>query len=97
LILLANFSSNLGLKKISGEEMNRRGALKALAGLAICPICASAGCAAQEAAWSYEGASGPAHRGDLDHADRMCSVGTQQSPVAIDSWIKTQLTPLKFA
>jgi carbonic anhydrase len=77
--------------------MNRRRMLKALTGLALCPLCAKIGFAAEEAHWSYEGAHGPDHWGDLDPASRVCSVGTQQSPIAIDGSIEAQLAPLQIA
>lgn len=80
-----------------GDFMNRRHALKALAGLALCPICAPVGFAAEGAHWSYEGAAGPAHWGDIDAASKVCSVGSQQSPIDIQSSIKSQLPPLQFA
>lgn len=76
--------------------MNRRHALKALAGLALCPICASAGFAAEGAHWGYEGAEGPAHWGDLDAANKACGVGSQQSPVDIVHPIKARLPALKI-
>jgi carbonic anhydrase len=74
--------------------MNRRHALKALAGLALCPICRPA-FAAEGAHWSYEGESGPAKWGDLDAANKTCSVGSQQSPIDIDKPVKSQLPALK--
>jgi carbonic anhydrase len=77
--------------------MNRRHALKALAGLALCPICASAGFAAEDAHWSYEGATGPGHWGDLDSASQVCAAGSQQSPIDIRASVKAQLPPLKTA
>ena len=77
--------------------MNRRHALKTLAGLALCPICASAGFTAEGAHWSYEGAAGPDHWGDLDAASKVCSVGSQQSPVDIRGTIRAQLPPLQIA
>jgi carbonic anhydrase len=73
--------------------MDRRQALKLLAGLAACPVCASAGWAAD---WSYEGATGPDHWGDVDAASRVCASGNQQSPVDIGSPIKAQLPALKI-
>jgi len=76
--------------------MNRRDALKALAGLALCPLCAPSGFAAEGAHWGYEGAKGPAKWGDLDAASKVCSVGLQQSPIDIVSPIKSQLPPLKI-
>jgi carbonic anhydrase len=77
--------------------MNRRHALKALAGLALCPICASAGFAADGAHWSYQGDSGPGHWGDIDAASKVCSAASQQSPIDITTSIKAQLPPLKIA
>lgn len=77
--------------------MHRRRLLKTLTGLALCPICANTGFATEEAHWSYEGAQGPVHWGDLDPADRVCLVGSQQSPIAIDGSIEAQLAPLKLA
>lgn len=77
--------------------MNRRHALKALAGLALCPICAPAGFAADGAHWSYEGPGGPSHWGDLDAASKVCSIGSQQSPIDIQSSIGAKLPPLQIA
>lgn len=77
--------------------MNRRRLLKALTGLALCPLCANAGITAEDAHWSYEGAHGPDHWGDLDLASKVCSVGSQQSPIAIDASIEAQLAPLRFS
>jgi carbonic anhydrase len=76
--------------------MHRRQALKLFAGLALCPLCASAGSAA-DAHWSYEGAGGPDKWGDLDPANRVCSAGSQQSPLDIGQTVRAQLTPLRFA
>lgn len=77
--------------------MHRRRLLKALAGLALCPLCANVGFASEGTHWSYEGAHGPEHWGDLDPASRVCSIGDRQSPIAIDDSIKAQLAPLQFA
>ena len=77
--------------------MDRRHVLKALAGLALCPLCANAGFAAEGAPWSYEGATGPSHWGNVDAASKVCAAGTQQSPIDITSSIKAQLPPLRTA
>jgi carbonic anhydrase len=77
--------------------MDRRAFVKGLAGLALCPVCAQIGFAAEAAHWSYEGATGPGHWGDLDAADRVCGIGAQQSPIDIDDSIPAQLPPLRFA
>lgn len=74
--------------------MNRRHALKMLAGLALCPACAPKVLAAD---WSYEGAHGPAHWGDVDAASKVCSVGSQQSPIDIGATVRTSLPRLGFA
>src|SRR5436190_6811046 len=76
--------------------MNRRDALKALAGLALCPLCSPAGFAAEGAHWSYEGSTGPAKWGDLDDASKVCGIGSQQSPINIGGTVKSRLPQLKI-
>ena len=76
--------------------MDRRHALKVLAGMALCPICAPSSFAAEGAHWGYEGEHGPTHWGDMDAASKVCSVGAQQSPVDIQGGIKSQLPALKI-
>ena len=63
--------------------MDRRYALKALAGLSLCPLCAAAGRAEETHGphWSYEGATGPDKWGGLDAANAVCGTGAQQSPI----------------
>jgi carbonic anhydrase len=75
--------------------MNRRDALKAFAGLALCPLC-TPGFAADGPHWSYEGNSGPTKWGDLDATSKTCAVGAQQSPINIVAPVKSQLPPLKL-
>ncbi len=75
--------------------MHRRRALQLFAGLALCPLCAPRGYAA-DAHWSYEGNDGTARWGELDPANRACSAGAQQSPLDIVDTIKAQLPPLKI-
>ncbi len=77
--------------------MRRRDVVKGLLGIALCPLCAKAGFAAEGAHWSYEGAGGPAKWGDLDAANRACSLGTQQSPIDIAGAIDARLPALKFS
>src|SRR6516164_5715823 len=74
--------------------MHRRDALKLLGGLAACPFCA--GSAFADAHWSYEGSDGPEKWGELDPANRVCSVGSQQSPIDIGDTIRAKLAPLKI-
>lgn len=76
--------------------MDRRNILKAFAGLALCPLCATAGAAAESAHhWGYEGEGGPAKWGELDPANQICSIGVQQSPVDIRSTVSANLFPLQ--
>ena len=77
--------------------MDRRNLLKALAGLAACPVCTTTSFAAEGAHWSYEGTAGPAKWGDLDAANKACSLGSQQSPIDIGPTIKSQLPALKLS
>jgi len=76
--------------------MNRRHALRALAGLTLCPFCTITA-QSEGAHWSYEGATAPDAWGDLDAANRVCSAGSQQSPIDIAGAIKAQLSPLQIA
>jgi carbonic anhydrase len=75
--------------------MQRRQALKLLAGLALCPLCASRGLAA-EGHWSYEGATGPEKWGGLDAANAVCSAGSQQSPIDIAAPINARVPRLRI-
>lgn len=62
--------------------MPRRQALKLVAGLALCPLCATTSLGS-ESSWSYEGATGPEKWGGLDPASAVCSAGNRQSPIDI--------------
>ena len=77
--------------------MHRRQALKFFTGLVLCPLCPpnNKGFAA-DAHWNYEGADGPDNWGQLDPANKACSLGAQQSPVNIGEIIKAQLPLLKI-
>ncbi|RAI40868.1 carbonic anhydrase [Rhodoplanes roseus] len=77
-------------------KLDRRNTLKALAGLALCPLCGPAGFAAETAHWGYEGEHGPAHWGDMDAASKVCTLGSQQSPIDIDHTIRAELAPLEI-
>jgi carbonic anhydrase len=77
--------------------MHRRQLLRAFAGLALCPLCASTTFAAENRAhWTYEGPSGPDKWGDLDAADQACSIGHQQSPVDLTGSIAARQSALKI-
>jgi carbonic anhydrase len=76
--------------------MYRRQALKMIAGLVLCPLCASAGMAAEHH-WSYEGEGGPDKWGNLDAEDAACSIGSQQSPIDISGAISAAQPTLKVS
>ena len=76
--------------------MHRRQLLKAFAGVAVCPLCASIGFAEEGHHWGYEGEAGPDKWGGLDAADAACSTGSQQSPIDITGAISARLPPLKL-
>lgn len=74
--------------------MNRRGMMKGMAALAFCPLCA-ADAFAEAAHWSYEGRTNPANWGRV--ANKVCAIGTQQSPVDIAATIRADLPKLELA
>jgi carbonic anhydrase len=76
--------------------MDRRRALAMMGGLMLCPLCAAESLSA-ETHWNYEGATGPDKWGDLDPANKVCSLGSQESPLDIVAPIKAQLSPLQIA
>lgn len=46
--------------------------------------------------WSYEGAEGPQHWGDLEPDYALCKVGHRQSPIDVRDAKKSELPPLQF-
>lgn len=46
--------------------------------------------------WSYAGARGPAHWGDLDPQYAACKAGKEQSPIDIRNALKAELPALRF-
>jgi carbonic anhydrase len=77
--------------------MNRRGLLRAIGALALCPLCAAASLAAEGPHWSYEGDTGPDKWGSLGGDGNACSIGDQQSPVDIAGTIRADLPRLGIA
>jgi carbonic anhydrase len=60
-------------------------------------VLASAGPRAQwKTKWSYEGANGPEHWGDLDPEYAACKAGREQSPIDIRNAEKTELPAIRF-
>lgn len=77
--------------------MNRRNAIKAMAGLALCPICTLPAFAEERLHWSYAGESGPDRWHELDAAARTCAAGAQQSPLDVSAAIYGELPELDIA
>jgi carbonic anhydrase len=77
--------------------MNRRHVVNAFAVLALCPLYAPAVSAAKAPHWSYEGHGGPSKWGRLAAVNKVCAVGTQQSPVDIVASTKADLPKLDIA
>ena len=46
--------------------------------------------------WSYAGANGPSHWGDLDAKNSACKLGHEQSPIDIRSTQKDEPQPIEF-
>jgi carbonic anhydrase len=46
--------------------------------------------------WTYEGASGPGHWGDLSPEYSACKTGREQSPINIVNPVETKLPPIDF-
>jgi carbonic anhydrase len=76
--------------------VDRRRALAVVGGLMLSPLCAIESFSA-ETHWNYEGATGPDKWGDLDPANKVCNLGSQESPLDIVAPIKAQLSPLQIA
>jgi carbonic anhydrase len=65
--------------------------------LVLAGLGAAAGSEHQEAPhWSYDGAAGPDHWGDLDPAFALCKTGKAQSPINVDRTEKASLPPIRF-
>jgi carbonic anhydrase len=77
--------------------MHRRSLLKAMGALALCPLCATKGMAADGPHWSYEGDSGPDKWGSLGGDGNVCATGTQQSPVDITGTVRADVPRLGIA
>ncbi|MFH1555275.1 MAG: carbonic anhydrase family protein [Pseudomonadota bacterium] len=72
-------------------SFTRRSFLK---GLAACPLCAQAAMADSSVHWTYEGHGGPGEWGQLAGDFKTCQVGSQQSPIDLDSSVATELHPV---
>ncbi|MCW8929755.1 MAG: carbonic anhydrase family protein [Gammaproteobacteria bacterium] len=68
--------------------------------LLIAPVLTSSAVIASEtgghAKWSYSGATGPSHWGDLSPEFGLCKQGKNQSPIDISTAIDAKLPPVKF-
>lgn len=46
--------------------------------------------------WTYEGEEGPAHWGNLRDGFKLCSTGTTQSPIDIESTVSANISDIQF-
>ena len=74
--------------------MNRRGLLKAIGALALCPLCSNGGFAAEGHNWSYGGDTGPDKWGSVGGEGNVCATGDQQSPVNITGTVRADVPRL---
>ena len=69
----------------------------ALGLLTVAAVLVPAGPRAQwKTQWSYQGAGGPGHWGDLDPDYAACKIGKEQSPIDIRNARKAQLPAIQF-
>ena len=64
--------------------------------LAVLSLLASVGVAGEKSHWSYGGADGPDHWGELDPAYAICSSGRNQSPIDLAGFVEAQLPAIEF-
>jgi carbonic anhydrase len=77
--------------------MHRRRLLQRIGALALSPLWATVGAAAEGPHWSYEGETGPDKWGSLGGDGNVCATGTQQSPVDITGPIRADVPKLGIA
>ena len=65
--------------------------------LAVLSLLASVGVAGEKSHWSYGGADGPDHWGELDPAYAICSSGRNQSPIDLAGFVEAQLPAIEFS
>ena len=79
------------------RPMHRRRLLEGIGALALSPLCATLGAAAEGPHWSYEGETGPDKWGSLGGDGNVCATGTQQSPVDITGTLRSDVPKLGIA
>ena len=78
--------------------MDRRSFLRVAAGgaAAACPICATLSrAAAEETHWGYSGEVGPDHWGDISSEAKVCTAGSEQSPINLTGAIPADLPTIE--
>lgn len=77
--------------------MKRRQFIRGLVVAGACPLCSRLAFASGgERHWEYRGDNGPDHWGEIDPANRVCSVGHQQSPINITGSVRADVEPLSI-
>jgi carbonic anhydrase len=80
--------------------MDRRGFFRTAGGgvVAICSICASLARATAEGAhWTYSGAQGPDHWGELAPEAQVCAAGSEQSPIDLTGAVPADLPKIEVS
>jgi carbonic anhydrase len=80
--------------------MDRRGFFRTAGGgvVAICSICASlARTTAEEAHWTYSGAQGPDHWDELAPEAKVCTAGSEQSPIDLTGAVPADLPKIEVS
>jgi len=77
------------------HQIDRRRALRALAGaatIAACPVCAALAEEKKAGAthWTYEGEAGPESWGDLTADFKVCSLGMEQTPIDLKETVRAE-------
>lgn len=70
--------------------------MKKLSVVLVFVLSASLSYAQEQRHWSYEGATGPPHWGDLSPDYSVCKTGQEQSPIDIMNTVAEKLPPIEF-
>ncbi|MBK1643625.1 carbonate dehydratase [Thiocapsa imhoffii] len=86
----------MGDGRCGGVSGTRHERVALLGGGAILTLAFLSPSVAETPNWSYTGATGPAHWGELSPLYATCAQGTYQSPIAIEETQRASYTPLQF-
>jgi hypothetical protein len=91
-------SASNSLDQESGDGQKRLFRTAGGGVVAICSICASlARATAEEAHWTYSGAQGPDHWGELAPEAKVCTAGSEQSPIDLTGAVPADLPKIEVS